>query len=349
MIREDIKRPGLLYAGTEHGAHVSFDNGDHWQSLSLNLPDTQVADLVVAAQDLVIATHGRAFYVLDGIESLRQAPSLTSPAAAYLFEPGPAYRRSRAAIIDFFVPPASKDVALEVLDSDGRLLRRFTGEKLSTPGVNRVSWDLRTQGATVFPGMILRSANPARGPFVPPDTYRVRLSVDGGVQERPLNVLKDPRLTDVSVADLRAQYALARQVSDRTSQANQAVILIREIRKQIDERFASAKKPGAPARAAADRVTRKLTAIEEALYQVKNRSPKDPLNFPIRLNNRIAALQGVIEEADARPTQQSLDVLKELSIELDGLLARLEAVINTDLAVLNRSFQRVKVEPVKAR
>ena len=348
-IREDQKRPGLLYAGTEHGIHVSFDHGEHWQPLSLNLPDVQVSDLVVEDQDLVIATHGRSFYVLDAIESIRQAAPELARRTAHLFEPGPAYRRSRAAAIDFYLKNAARAVVVEIVDAEGKSLRRFTGERLSKAGVNRVSWDLRTTGASVFPGMIMRSANPARGPFVPPATYRVRLTVDGQAQEQPLVVLKDPRLTEVSDADLQAQYALARQVSDQTSAANEAVIRIREIRKQVEDRFSIAKKPGASTKAAADRLFRRLSSIEEAIYQVRNRSPKDPLNFPIRLNNRIAALQGVIEEADARPTQQAQEVFRELSAELAGHISELQAVVATDLALLNRSFQKLKVEPVSIR
>jgi hypothetical protein len=197
--------------------------------------------------------------------------------------------------------------------------------------------------------MILRSANPARGPFAPPGTYRVCLTVDGQSQEQPLVILKDLRLKEVTDEDLRAQYALARQVSDRTSEANRAVMRIRELKKQIADRFSTAPKPGASLKAATDDLIRKLSDIEGAIYQVKNRSPKDPLNFPIRLNNRIAALQGVIEEADARPTQQSYDVFRELSTELDAHLAKLEAAVTTDLAVLNRSLQKLKVEPVAVR
>ena len=243
-IREDTRRAGLLYAGTEHGVYVSFDAGDHWQSLSLNLPDTQVPDLVVEDQDLVIATHGRSFYVLDGIESLRQVTADVLNAAVHLFEPGPAYRRSRPAAIDFSLKSAAQAVTVEIVDRDGRSIRRFAGENLAKPGVNRVRWDLRASGATTFPGMILRSANPARGPFVPPGTYRVRLSVDGQTREQALTVLKDPRLTDITDADLQAQFALARQVSDRTSEANQAVIRIRATKRK--SRIVSARRRRQP-------------------------------------------------------------------------------------------------------
>jgi hypothetical protein len=210
--------------------------------------------------------------------------------------------------------------------------------------LNRVRWDLRSKGATTFSGLILRSANPARGPLVPPGTYRVRLTADGQSQEQALAVLKDPRLRDVTDADLQAQYELARQVSDRTGDAHQAVIRIRDLKAQIADRLAAT--PPAALKTTADTLLRKLSDIEEAIYQVKNRSPKDPLNFPIRLNNRIAALQDVIEAADARPTQQAYDVFKELSTELQGHLSRLEQVLTTDVAEFNRSLAQMGREPV---
>jgi len=346
-IREDTKRAGLLYAGTEHGIYVSFDNGGQWQSLSLNLPDTQVPDLVVEDQDLVIATHGRSFYVLDGIESLRQITPEVANVSVHLFVPGPAFRSARPANIDFFLKSAATSVAVEIFDGTGRSVRRFAAENLRKAGLNRVRWDLRSKGATTFPGLILRSANPARGPLVPPGTYRVRLTADGQSQEQALAVLKDPRLRDATDADLQAQYELARQVSDRTGDAHQAVIRIRDLKAQIADRLAAT--PPAALKTTADTLLRNLSDIEEAIYQVKNRSPKDPLNFPIRLNNRIAALQDVIEGADARPTQQAYDVFKELSAELQSHLSRLEQVLTTDVAALNRSLAQTGREPIVVR
>jgi len=195
--------------------------------------------------------------------------------------------------------------------------------------------------------LILRSANPALGPLVPPGTYRVRLTVDGQSTDQTFAVLKDPGLRDVTEADLQAQYELARQVSDRTGEANQAVIRIRDLKAQIADRL-GATLPAA-LETTADALLRKLSDIEEAIYQVKNRSPKDPLNFPIRLNNRIAALQDVIEGADARPTQQAYDVFKELSAELQGHLSRLEQVLTTDVAVFNRAVAQSGREPIVVR
>ncbi len=346
-IREDTVRPGLLYAGTEHGVSVSFDAGDHWQRLSLNLPDTQVPDLVVEDQDLVIATHGRSFYVLDGIESLRQLSTRVVTAPVHLFVPGAAYRRARPANIDFFLKAAAQSVTVEIFDGTGRSVRRFASDGLRKPGLNRVRWDLRYAGAAVFPGMILRSANPARGPLAPPGTYRVRLIVDGQTREQALRVIRDPRLDHVTDADLQAQFELARQVSERTGEANQAVIRVRDLAGQIAARLGG--NPPAELKIAADAFVRQLSEVEEAIYQVRNRSPKDPLNFPIRLNNRIAALQDVIDGADAPPTRQAYDVFKELSAELAGHLSKLQHAIATEGAAFNRALAKYNLEPVTAR
>jgi photosystem II stability/assembly factor-like uncharacterized protein len=316
-VREDSMRPGLLFAGTEHGVYVSFDDGARWQSLSLDLPDVQVSDLVALEQDLVIATHGRSFYVLDGIEPLRQAGDVAA-AAVHLFAPGPAYRRARPARIDFVLRQPAQGVTLEILDAAGGVARRFASDALKKAGPHRLVWDLRYPGAATFPGMILRSANPERGPWAPPGAYRVRLTVDGEARTQPLELRKDPRLPEVTQADLEEQFRLAAQVRDRTSQANQAVLKIRELKQELQRES----QPSASRR----EIEARLSSIEEAIYQVKNRSPRDTLNFPIRLNNRLAALQRVIEEADGRPTRQSYEVFKELQAELQGHLARLEAV-----------------------
>ena len=341
VVREDTQRPGLLFAGTEHGAYVSFDDGGRWQSLSLDLPDTQVSDLVAEERDLVIATHGRSFYVLDGIEPLRQASS--AMADVHLFEPGPAYRRVRPATVDFQLKRPATSATLEILDAKGALLRRFAGDNLKKSGLVRVRWDLRTTGATTFPGMILRSANPERGPWAPPGRYAVRLTVDGVTLTRSLEIRKDPRLTDVTDADLEEQFRLARQVRDATTLANETVVRIRALRKEVADRAAQA--TGVPL-AALRGYDSKLAALEEAIYQVKNKSPKDPLNFPIRLNNRIAALQRVIEESDAKPTRQSYQVFQELQAELEAHLKKLETALNVDRPALNQKLVAAKLAPL---
>jgi hypothetical protein len=210
--------------------------------------------------------------------------------------------------------------------------------------MNRFVWDLRHPGAVDFPGMILWAAG-TNGPRVPPGRYRVRLTVDGrAVGAEEFNVRIDPRLTGVTQADLEAQSALALRVRDRTSDANRAVIRIRGIREQIDQRLTRTRDPAI--RTAADSLKARLSVIENALYQTRLQSNQDPLNYPIRLNNQMAALLGVIESAEARPTRPTMTVFEELSRRLDAQLAALDRLLATDLPRLNTLLRARRITPV---
>jgi photosystem II stability/assembly factor-like uncharacterized protein len=357
VVREDIKRPGLLYAGTEHGVHISFDDGASWHPLQRNLPrSTQVPGLIVEENDLVIATHGRSAYVMDNISTLRQLTPQVAARAVHLFEPSPAYRDlDNAVAVSYFLRDAAQNVMVEVLDAAGTTVRSFAsaapgvgaaagagGPRPSTrPGVNRFSWDMRHDGAVTFPGMIMWAAG-TNGPLVLPGRYQVRLTVDGNTQTQPFEIRLDPRAPHVTMADLQAQHALATQVRDRTSQANEGVIVIREVKRQAAERVAS----DASLRASAEALAAALSAVEEELYQVRNQSNQDPLNYPIRLNNKIAALMRTVEGVEGRPTAQAYTVFEELSGRLDEQLGILERVLIQDLARFNEQLRSRNLPPV---
>ncbi|HSB11705.1 MAG TPA: glycosyl hydrolase [Blastocatellia bacterium] len=371
-VREDPKRQGLLYAGTEHGIYVSFDDGANWQSLLLNLPDTQVPDLIVEENDLVIATHGRSFFVLDDIGVLRQLAPEVASADLHLFQMRAAIRSVNQAAIDYYLKNPADKITVEILDAKGQVIRTFTGDaeadKRRTPGAggeegesfgppatrpparkagaNRFIWDLRYPGATVFEGMILWSARAESGPLAPPGSYQVRLTANGRTQTQPLVIKRDPRL-NVTDADLAEQFSLAMKVRDKTSEANEMVILVREIKKQIKDREEKAKDRSVTD--AGDALANKLSVIEEEVYQVRNRSNQDPLNFPIKLNNQIAALRRSIETGDGRPTAQSYVVFKELSARLDAVHAKLDAALKVDLAQVNRLLTDRKLESIPAQ
>jgi hypothetical protein len=313
VVREDPARSGLLYAGTEHGVWVSFDAGVNWQSLRLNLPDVQVADLRVERDDLVIATHGRGFYVLDRVAPLRQWNPSFARKAAHLFVPSGIYRRVFPARIDVLVSRAPAAASLHILDASGAVVRELPLPQPLTPGHHRLVWNLRTSGAAVFPGMVLEAPDPSIGVLVPPGEYRVRLTVDGTVQTAPLVVQADPRLAEVTAAEYHAQFDLALQVRDATSAANEAVLRIRRMKAELS---------GAGATAPADLVQR-LSAIEESLYQVKNQSPKDKIANPIKLNDRLAGLLAIVQTGDTAPTASQQAVARELIAELQTQLDRL--------------------------
>jgi photosystem II stability/assembly factor-like uncharacterized protein len=342
-VREDVTRPGLLFAGTEHGVYVSLDAGARWQSLSLNLPDVQVSGLAVEAHDLVIATHGRSFYVLDDIDALRQYTSEMIASRAHLFEPRAAVRRVYPAVFDYWLKDSGQPVTFDVIDPTGATAWRVASAPSKT-GLNRVTWDLRYPGATLFDGLIVRSAQPERGPLAAPGRYQVRLTAGGVVHSRTFDVTWNPRLKDVTAAHLQEQFTLALQIRNKTSEAHEAIVRIRGLKRLVGERTAGV--ADRRIRQAADAFVARIAAVEEDLYQVRNRSPKDPLNFPVKLNNRISALQRVVESAEARPTDQCYAVFTLLSDELALRMSTLDGAIRTDLPALNRLLAARKLPPV---
>jgi photosystem II stability/assembly factor-like uncharacterized protein len=368
VVREDPKRAGLLFAGTEHSIYVSFDNGAEWQPIRLNLPDTQVPDLLVNGDDLVIATHGRSMYVLEDISLFRQ---LAGPVqSTHLFSPRPAARSlDRGAVVDYFLPADAETVKIEVLDSNGKVVRAFVGsadeekklkarqeasggdDEFRNPvhlpgrkaGGNRYSWDLRYPGATTFDGLIFWSAPTDQGPLAVPGHYQVRLTANGATETRPLVIERDPREINITQSDLEEQFKLASEVRDKTSEANDMVIRVRDLKKEINDRVKAAPALNAPA----ERLTTRLSAVEEDVYQVRNRSGQDPLNFPIKINNQLAALFRIIETGDAKPTDQSYVVFKELSAELEAIKARLDQLLKNDLDQFNQAATKAGQAAVK--
>ena len=368
-IREDTVRPGLLYLGTERGVWVSFDDGQSWQKLQRNLPVTQVADLAVTDHDLVIGTHGRSFWVLDNIDVLRQLDATSGNKSVHLFRPAPAVRGvDPGVMIDYYLPKAPGKLTIDILDPDGKLVRSFAGavekkkededapededEPKAPPkpamkaGLNRYTWDMHYPGFTEFKGMIFWAAR-NRGPLALPGQYQVRLTVDGKTQVQPAEIRLDPRVKGVSQADLQKRFALATQIRDKVSQANDAVLMIRGVRSQIASVLKKAS--DAAVRRSAGQLDQKLAAIEGRIYQVRIQSRQDPLNYPIMLNNKLAALGGVVEDGEAAPTAQDYTVFADLSQRLDRELASLNAVIATDLPAFNRELTQAHLPAVQQR
>ncbi|HSL69956.1 MAG TPA: hypothetical protein VK864_06915, partial [Longimicrobiales bacterium] len=357
-IREDPTRKGLLYAGTQHGVYISYDDGASWQSLSLNLPDVPVADLIVEANDLVIGTHGRGFWVLDHIGPLRQyTPEVVAAADAWLFTPPTGIRSTSPVALTYWLKRPAKVVNLDVLDRAGAVIRSFTSDTTISPpgsprpatdaGAHQLAWDLRYNSATTFPGMILWGATTA-GPAAPPGSYTVRLTVDGKPLTVPVEVKRNPLFADVNDEDLHAQFALAIQVRDKVSEANNAVIEIRRIKKEADERMA--KNSDARLKTAGTKLNTNLSDVEDDIYQVKNQSNQDPLNFPIKINNRLANLLRVVNSGDGRPIAAAPVLFAEYTKLLNVQTTRLQQVISRDLPAFNAELKRLGlpvVEPPK--
>ena len=343
VIREDPYRKGLLYAGTEHGVYVSFDDGAHWADLSYDLPDTPVTGLAVQDRDLVISTHGRSFWVLDDIETLRQIDADVATAGAHLFDPADAIRRSVPAVIDYHVGGEGRRVRLDVLDAEGDLVRTlFDGTR--GEGTYRETWNLLYPGAVTFDGIVLEGGNPARGPWAPPGRYQARLTVDGDVQLASFDVRRDPRLGGVTDADLVAQFRLALDIRDAESKANGSVLLIRDMRAQLQSSVARSEDQ--QLKASVQRLVGDISQLESQLYQVRNQSPKDKIAFPIRLNDRLTGLRSRLERGDAAPTAAYRRVFEELSAELEGYMRALQHLTSEDLTRVNAELERAGLPQV---
>lgn len=338
-IREDITRKGLLYAGTEHGIWVSFNDGENWQPLQLNLPDVQVSDIAVTEKDLVIGTHGRSIYVLDDIAPIREFTDSASSKMVHLYKPYYAVRNVQNAVF-YYTLKDSNDIKIEVLDAKNTLIQTFIGstnkpkiesreedeEDIRKPnppsvkiGLNRFEWNLRYPDASTFKGMILWSAS-VRGPLAPPGKYQVRLTAAGKTTTQPFEIKMDPRVKGVTNTDAEERFKLAMLVHQQVGKANDAVITIRAIKDKM-------KKEGVLE--ANEKAVDELNKIEENIYQVKNQSSQDPLNFPIKLNNRLASLERSIETGEGKPTDGAYKVYAELTAELSKELSALDKIITT--------------------
>jgi photosystem II stability/assembly factor-like uncharacterized protein len=399
VIRADPARRGLLYAGTERGVYVSFDDGAHWQPLQLNLPIVPVHDLTIKDGDLIAATHGRSFWVLDNLAPLRDlaAGHDFKGAAAHLFPPAPSYRYGDAGgdgdgdgprpqgigqnppagvVIDYYlkeVPPAdqAKDVKLEILTGDGKVIRTFEGKpaaktrekkdqadakdkakekdepaaddeekkqpKIPTEaGLNRFAWDMTWPGASKFPGMVLWTGDPVE-PVAVPGKYQARLTAGGQTFTEPFEIRKDPR-SAATQEDLEAQLRFLVETRDKLTETHDAIRRIRDVRAQLKDAEKRLAKDEAmkPVVDAAKNLDKKMTEVEEALYQTKNRAPQDPLNYPVRLNDKLNGVAGSVSLGDARPTAQALQVRNDVTAAIDVQLARLRGVWDTDLAAFNQ-------------
>ncbi len=414
VVREDPVRRGLLYAGTERSVWVSFNDGESWQSLRQNLPMVPIHDLAVKEGDLVAATHGRSFWILDDLSPLRQMrPEITS-SAAHLFKPRDVYRAGfgggggtgaagghptgqnppSGAIAYYWLKSPRQTVTMEFVDAAGKVIRSFTsaqdarvardsvrgdsvrarradslrragvtpdtarsmeqrgeetaaddGPRRAPPpprvpnraGLNTFSWNLRHPEAVGFENMIMWAAG-VQGPVALPGAYTVRMRVDGVTHQQTLRVLGDPR-SKATPADLEQQFTFLMRVRDETSRANNAVRLVRNIRSQINDltaRIPAERK--ASFSTAAGTLERELAVAEREIYQVQNRAGQDPLNYPIRLNNKIAALSGVAASSDARPTNQTLEVFRILSGQLATQLQQIRGALDRSLPALNREL-----------
>jgi photosystem II stability/assembly factor-like uncharacterized protein len=386
-VREDPKRKGLLYAGTETGVFFSLDDGAHWQKLQLNLPVVPVHDLVVKDDDLAVATHGRSFWILDDLSPLRQMQAADQDAAAKLYAPRPAYRLRMpdsvdrrvpagdnpppGAIVYYYLKTAPKDeIKLEILDNDGTVIKAYSSLKKeedagpaewpdvqhqsetlpAEEGLNRFAWNLRYEDPAKVPGTFYETDIPPKGPMALPGAYKVRLSVDGQSQTAALELRQDPRLK-VARADLDKQFELERQVARRLTSLHNAVNGIRDLRAQLnllEQRYKTTPAWERLKPLAAD-LRHKLAGMEEKMIQVKMKSTEGDLRYPTMIDEQLIYLNWSVDATDAAPTEGQQQLFAELSNRLQEQLNAWDQTLSRDLPTFNHAVEREKIAVVDGR
>jgi photosystem II stability/assembly factor-like uncharacterized protein len=371
-VHEDPKRKGLLFAGTETGVYFSIDSGGHWQPLKLNLPTVPIHDLEIHGDDLVVATHGRSFWVLDDITPLRQIDGATPEIRLYrpqtalrLHLPDQVDRRGPVgdnpppgAILNYYFKTAPTDeVKLEIFDANNKLVRSLSSKEKkeaeqppewpdqvkeittipAAAGMNRYAWNLRWEPPPKIPGAFYSDQGP-QGPLALPGHYTVKLTVGSQSQTEPLEVELDPRVKNVSAADLQKQFALAIQVREANSDDHRAVNQIRQLRAQLkalEQRLES--DPGRKALVtAAEALDKKMTPVEEELIQVNMKGSEANLAFPNKLNEQLDSFSYSVGAGDSAPTEQQYEVFKMLRGQLDQQLAAWKQILALEVPAFNQ-------------
>ena len=387
-LRSDKKRPGLLYSGTEWGMFISFDDGENWSNFQLNLPVTSIRDIHVKENDLILATHGRSFWMIDDLTPLHQLNEKNKDSNVILFKPDLSYRMAQSGgwrkpntllvgenhpngvIINYYLKNYNSDsdfLKIEILNKDGSVIRSFTNnvEKMMDSidenpvlsnsndidyalassnlktimpksGGNRLIWDMRYPGFTSFDGMVFYSS-PNTGPKVTPGKYDVVLTYNNETFKREFEIVKDPRVK-ITQVDYEKQLDFLLRVRDEVSKANQIIIDIRKIKNDLD--FLLQKVKGK------DQIIqliikykKELDVIENNIHMTKNQSRQDPLNYGIRINNRIAFLLADSQRGDYPPTNQSLEFFESIKEELNIEISNFKKVLNTYTMQINNMIE----------
>jgi len=373
-LRADRKRPGLLYAGTEYGMYISYDDGNNWRRFQLNLPVVPITDLAIKDNDLVVATQGRAFWVLDDLSVVQQYDAAIPAKPLHLFTVHPAWRIAgvdgryaaymrvpanaganppNGVVIPFFVKEMTDTTQsqIRVMDRNRQVIKIFSSEDKEnrievTKGMNVFNWNLMYPGAETIDGMILWNGTPS-GILAPPGEYHFTIKVGKDSVEGSFMVKADPNYK-CSQADYDAQFSFLRECMDKFNEVQKGIKRIRALRGQVNE-FVSRQGENCPKdiKEAAEGIGKKLTAIEETLYQTKSKSGQDVLNFPIRLNDKLGGVFDAANSGHMAPSKQVRDVYAVLAAQCDEQLSRLKELSEKEIVQFNKMIMEKQLPVIK--
>jgi len=375
VLREDPKKKGLLYAGTETGMYVSFNDGASWSSFQMNLPIVPITDLTIKDDNLIVATQGRSLWIIDDLTVLHQLDESKKNASTVLFKPKDSYRTKGMAakkpsktsgqnlengvITHFLLKNYSEKDTVQLtytsmagdtlalyknhLKKDGSL-SGVEAKKLEVKkGGNTFVWNTRGKGATKLEGMIFWWASFDGAKAVPGD-YKVHLNVNGSNSSETFTILPDPR-AESSVAEMQQQFDFITDINTTIENAHQSIKKIRDVTKQLNS-FTEQYKDDARTKDLIEKakvMKEKLGEVEKALYQTKNRSRQDPLNFPIKLTNKLGHLNSLVSIGDFPPTEQDIAVKNELTAKINKELKIFNEVISSELKEFNKGFNELNL------
>jgi photosystem II stability/assembly factor-like uncharacterized protein len=363
VIREDPTRPGLLYAGTETGLYLSFDDGGSWRRWQSNFPVVPVRDMVVKDDDLVLGTHGRSFWIFDDLAVIRQASAEIFDSPAHLFKPenpvrfregvsrSPLRNQSppgaqgenppNGAVVWYYLEEPGQTVTLTFRDDSGTEVATFTSipdpDRVGTPrnpppdpiaakaGLNQFVWDLRYPGPLQVPGAIYRRYDPI-GPIAPPGQYEVEINVGGYRATQTFEVLADPRL-DTTREEFNELNRFLLAIRDEITSTHETVFRIRNLRERLELQISGGQLGGNATRDA-ERVVRELLIIEEQLIQFRAKATQDLINFPVRLNDKLSTLFTLVETSDSPPAAQDYELFDDLKVRIAEVVDELDELVD---------------------
>ncbi len=369
VLRADPSKKGILYAGTEAGMYVSFNDGASWQPFQMNLPIVPITDLAIKNDNLIAATQGRSFWMIDDLTTLHQSEEAKGK-SHYLFKPMDSYRMgggngrdSKTAgtnhpggvIVNYYVQDTSKTdtIRISIHESDGDVISVYSThpnkkekeKQLSVePGFNTMNWNMRYEGAKTFDGMILWWATTS-GPMAVPGSYKVSMNVNGSEQMQDFTLVADPRAS-ATQADYQSQFDFLMKVRDKLTETHEGIINIRKAKGQIND-VLSRVEENEELKEFAKAMIKDMGTIEKTLYQTKNESGQDPLNFPIRLNNKLGHLASLSGVGNYGPTDSSLAFYDEVTAKIDEQLKLLNEIFDTRIGEFNQMVKEAEIDAVK--
>jgi photosystem II stability/assembly factor-like uncharacterized protein len=372
-LRADPKRKGLLYAGTEKGMYISFDDGKNWQSFKQNLPIVPITDLTIKDDNLIAATQGRSLWIIDDLTPLHQLNANILKQDVVLYKPKDAYnlsggngRTSRTAgtnhaggvAVNYFIKKENKKdtIALTFYDANNKLIKKYStkpdkenkeGTLNLEDGNNIFNWNMMYDGAESVKGMILWWAS-LSGPMALPGTYKVELAVNDLKQSQTFTIMNNP-VSEVTESEMKAQFDFINDINTKMTEIHKALKNVKKVRAQVGvlKKAIKDKEKHKALLDLASKLVKDMTTIEETLYQTKSKSGQDPLNYPIRLNNKLAHLNSLTRVGNYAPTQQAIDFKSEITKEIDIELAKLYVLFDKGVKELNQKVKESTIDLIQ--